>query len=992
MSDGQTPTAASLDGPLLAQLGELDVPAAVALLEQKQLTILDIGLQLADAALARAESDPRLAAHWLSIAEQMNLLLGNAARLSAQIEYGQARLAVQNGNAREAELLLRSAQARWLGLGDQAALTRSYLGLTQILTVQGRYADAERMIRQAIVALDAEADNAPTLLKALRARVNLATLLSYQERHRHALEECIYIRQRTPLFTQQVQSDPQLTLAVDELIAQTELTCATALTHLDQPTQAEAALQTALSIYERLAETAWASSVRVTLGGLHLRTGRYAAALAEFDRAATGLLGDTTIPAALASPAVNQDNLLLLELERALAFLALNLLSEATAALEHCETLYRRADQPYELGQTLLALGSVHLRLQNYDRAQLLLQEAEAIFIALQNSYWRNRTNIALAYLFYQQNQIGQAGQRLADLPTGQRSALAETGAALDWDTPALVEGWLLQVRLWLVRGDLEQARQAAAVVGDLLRGGDLGDAASTPWPHFQVHYQHALGRIAWRAGNLDQAQAHLEGALQAVETQRISLPLEEARTAFLNDKIEIYNDLLLVQLETPEINQNQLADAFATIERARSRALLERLLTSVDPAADTAVDVQLLARREEVRQQLHWLYNQLLSESGSRRTDGTLNRDIQALEAVLQQLEWRTSPLLMQAQPVALAMLQAVLASDQQALLYYMAEDEVLAFVIRRDQALVKRRICSVRELQRLQAEFDFQMGRAELGSAYVARHMVRLHTALHAVLLQLHNTLIAPLANELTLPRLLVIPYGSLHLLPFHALWDGYRYLLERFECTYAPSAGIAVHCRQLAARGGVFHSFAGLAVSDPAIPQARAEVEAAAGYFQQAHLYLDEVADQEGLRQAVQAADVVHLATHGLFRPDNPFFSALKLADGWIDVRTIYRLPLAARLVVLSACQSGAGRVQGADEVIGLARGFLGAGAHTLLVSLWNVHDASAVTFMADFYAGLTANAVLHPAAALKAAQLAALRSGQHPYYWAPFLMIG
>jgi CHAT domain-containing protein len=989
MSDSQTPTSAAFDGSLLAQLGTLDVAAALRLLEQQKLTTLITGLQLADAALARAEAEPRLATHWLLIAEQMNVLLGNAPHLSAQIEYSQARLAVQNGNVKVAEALLRSAQSRWQLLGDQAALTRSYLGLTQILTVQGRYVEAEQMIRQAIATLEAQPDAENAELRALRARVNLATLLSYQERHRQALDECSYIQQRLAALRTQMHEQQQA-LTLDELTAQVELTRATALAHLDEPTQAEAALQSALAIYQRLTEKAWASSVRVTLGGLYLRTGRYAAALGEFDRAAVDLFGDTAPADAAANVAVNQDNLLLLELERALAYLALNLLSEATTALERCEALYRRANQPYELGQALLALGTVYLRLQNYALAQRTLQEAEAIFTALQNSYWKNRTNLALATLFYQQNDVTQATQRLTGLPTAKQTQPAPAEAALDWDTSALIEGWLLQIRLQLTHGDIELARQTAALVSAALTAD--GDGSASAWPHFQVYLQHALGRIEWRAGNYAQAQVHLDRAISGVEAQRISLPLEETRTAFLNDKIEIYNDLLLVQLETPAVDQTTLATAFATIERARSRALLERLLTSVDPAADLTVDPQLVARREEVRQQLHWLYNQLLSESGSRRADATLNRAIQGLEAALQQLEWRTSPLLMQAQPVELAMLQAVLAADQQALLYYIAGDEVLAFIVRREYALVKRRLCSVRELQRLQAEFDFQMGRAELGSAYVARHRVRLQRALEGILLRLHHVLIAPLADELTLRQLLLIPYGSLHLLPFHALWDGSSYLLERYECTYAPSAGVAVHCRRLAAASGPFRSFAGLAVTDAAIPQARAEVEMAARYFPEASLYLDEVADQAGLTQALQTADVVHLATHGLFRPDNPFFSALKLADGWIDVRTIYRLPLVARLVVLSACQSGAGRVQGADEVIGLARGFLGAGAHTLLVSLWNVHDASAVRFMADFYQRLTTAASPRPAAALKAAQLAALRTGQHPYYWAPFLLIG
>ena len=133
------------------------------------------------------------------------------------------------------------------------------------------------------------------------------------------------------------------------------------------------------------------------------------------------------------------------------------------------------------------------------------------------------------------------------------------------------------------------------------------------------------------------------------------------------------------------------------------------------------------------------------------------------------------------------------------------------------------------------------------------------------------------------------------------------------------------------------------------------------------------------------------MLHFATHGLFRPDNPFFSALKLADGWVDVREIYRLPLRARLVVLSACESGAVQVQGADETIGLVRGFLAAGAQSLVVSLWNVHDASAAQIMADFYRELMRQR-LTPAAALRAAQRRAIRQDRHPYFWAPYTAIG
>jgi CHAT domain-containing protein len=257
-----------------------------------------------------------------------------------------------------------------------------------------------------------------------------------------------------------------------------------------------------------------------------------------------------------------------------------------------------------------------------------------------------------------------------------------------------------------------------------------------------------------------------------------------------------------------------------------------------------------------------------------------------------------------------------------------------------------------------------------------------------------------VAPLRPLLTAERLLIVSAGALHSVPLHALWDGERHLLEAYEIAVAPSASIAVIAgeardRQAGAQRPAHDlTWAGLALADEAIPAARSEVELASRFFDgRARLYLDKDASLAGLHAAAQA-DILHVATHGLFRSDNPFFSVLKLADGWIDVRQLYRLPLAARLVVLSACESGAGQLRAGDEVIGLARGFLAAGAPSLVASIWHVHDASAARLMERFYAALTAEGPepVRPAAALRTAQRAAIAEGQHPYFWAPFYIVG
>jgi CHAT domain-containing protein len=469
------------------------------------------------------------------------------------------------------------------------------------------------------------------------------------------------------------------------------------------------------------------------------------------------------------------------------------------------------------------------------------------------------------------------------------------------------------------------------------------------------------------------------------------------------------------------------MATAFATVERARSRALLERLLaatsgdTSDEAAALTSTNPDNSTQLEELRQRLHWLYNQLLGESGSRNLNTRLSEQLLMEEAALQRLEWRRSTLLQQAEPVDLQMFQAALADDQQAIVYtILGQDypgqngnkgqlngflhgikhpgqrdqtdvEVMAFLVKRDSITAYRRLTTTAVLQQALDELRFQLGRAELGKEYLTRHHDRLRLRLHEILAQLYQLLLVPLRPDLTAKRLLIVPAGPLHRLPFHALWDGTDYLLANYECSYAPSASVVVMRRARSTDRHSIQSWAGLAVDDAAIPAARAEVMGAAGYFADAHLYLDEAAGRQGLERAAQA-NVLHLATHGLFRPDNPFFSALKLADGWIDVREIYRLPLQARLVILSACESGAGQIRGGDEVVGLARGFLGAGANEILASLWNVHDESAVTLMDNFYRHLMHDIQERPAAALRAAQLEGVAQQQHPYYWAPFFVIG
>ena len=116
----------------------------------------------------------------------------------------------------------------------------------------------------------------------------------------------------------------------------------------------------------------------------------------------------------------------------------------------------------------------------------------------------------------------------------------------------------------------------------------------------------------------------------------------------------------------------------------------------------------------------------------------------------------------------------------------------------------------------------------------------------------------------------------------------------------------------------------------------------------------------------------------------------FSSLRLGDARLTLFDLYSLDLSAELVTLSGCGTGLNYVVGGEEIIGLVRGFLYSGAHSVLVSLWDIQDKSTAEFMTAFY--LRYRRTKNKAAALQGAMQDLRRDYPHPYYWAPFCLVG
>ncbi len=268
-----------------------------------------------------------------------------------------------------------------------------------------------------------------------------------------------------------------------------------------------------------------------------------------------------------------------------------------------------------------------------------------------------------------------------------------------------------------------------------------------------------------------------------------------------------------------------------------------------------------------------------------------------------------------------------------------------------------------------------------------------------------------------------LIVVPDGKLHLLPFSALADTEQYVLASHLVSVVPSGTVLDMLRHRADRTAREDlPYLGVAawiskpppttliaairrtVSGPerqelvALPESRNEVETIAADLPKPGTILlgDQATETDFKRLPLNQYNVIHLALHGYADSEFPDRSALVFApenppvdDGLLQVREIRRLPLNARLVTLSACNTGVGPV-GEEGVANIVNAFIEAGAQSVVSTLWEVEDRATAQLMIDFYQHLGHNE--GKAESLRRAQLDMLHSGAPPYYWAGFELVG
>jgi CHAT domain-containing protein len=657
------------------------------------------------------------------------------------------------------------------------------------------------------------------------------------------------------------------------------------------------------------------------------------------------------------------------------AYLELNLIPEAITMYARVVPQFEQFDMPFEHAWGLTHYGRALLRAGRTEDARTALRHAHSLFVAQDNP-------ICAAIATYGLAQVEFARENFDQVIALAQQAEPELNAG-NWHS------WLGMVR-WLRAesarrlGDIEGSR---AVLEMTLAGAGL-------LPQVGMRCLTSLGLIAKAEGRFDFARQHFQAAIDLVWEQRARLPAEDFQIAFVADKLKAFEELALLYLAA---NPPQVVEAISLVELWRARSLLETMQRGSravhhDPTGD---DVQ--AQIDQLQDELNWVHGQLYLALSAHDMDSGRVQRLQILrqerEAAVLSLSRRQFHARDTSDDAAFgefnhADLQRAIGPDTAVVAYVAVGEALFALVITTEHFKARRLPASMSQVETAVNQFRFQIETIRHGVDRLRAHLPQLVRRTQHHLRELHEALFAPLLPDLGTRRLIVVPDQVLHYVPFHALWDGRRYVIEEREVSVTPSASVLLEClsrtRRVPRHGVLF------GVSDARAPYVREEVIALSPLFTSTRLLVDDKATAQALQAFAAEADVLHLACHAEFRPDAPLFSALHLTGGRLTVRDAYDLQLAGALVTLSACETGVSAIAPGNEIIGLVRGFFAAGAPTVVVSLWAVDDASTSSLMQAFYARVIAGE--RPSAALRAAQCQALREQAHPFFWAPFAVHG
>ncbi|HXJ06242.1 MAG TPA: CHAT domain-containing protein [Candidatus Acidoferrum sp.] len=662
-------------------------------------------------------------------------------------------------------------------------------------------------------------------------------------------------------------------------------------------------------------------------------------------------------------------------------YLELNLSEEAREMAREGCVRFEKLGMGYEAAKSLANEATAYGQQGKTVQALERFTKARAMFAAEKNLVWPWLLDLYQGLLLFHEGRHFEARRLCAGAATFFDQSALHGKAAL---------AHLLLARIALQVGELPVAQSETDLATSKISG------LQTPVLAYQIHFLR--GQLAQERGQRPAALSAFQEARRSLEALRNRLHAEELKISFLKNRLQVYESLVDLHLGA-DGGESSAREAFSCIEAAKSRSMTEMIFQGGQslPLGD-AGQSELVRKIRDLREELNWYYHRIELEQ-LRPEETTANRLEQLQEKALSHenellrtlrelpAHERENATLEAPADFSLDALQSVLPPDTALIEYYSTGDRLVAAVVTRNSIHIAPITVFSRVLHLLQL-LRFQLSKFRMGAAYTQRFEQPLLHATQSHLEALYAELIAPLGPHLHAKHLIFVPHGQLHFLPFHALKKGDSYLCDAHTISYAPSATVFALC-QKKPQSNMPASLV-MGIPDDRAPHILAEVQSVAQILPQTDLFLGAHATADVLKKKGSQSGLLHIATHGTYRQDNPMFSGIRLGEGYLNLYDLYQMRLAARHVTLSGCATGMNFVAAGDELLGLQRGLFCAGAASLLLSLWDVHDRSTAELMQSFYSGYVKTGNM--AHSLQSAMKQLRQQNPHPYFWAPFILVG
>ena len=654
-------------------------------------------------------------------------------------------------------------------------------------------------------------------------------------------------------------------------------------------------------------------------------------------------------------------------------------------------------DHP-QVAKTLNDLALVYLSLREYSHAETTYKKVltinEKIFGGTHPKVAANLHNLAGLY-----QEVGATDK---SIPTYFKS-LAIKEKVLGTSHPEYARTLNNLGALYQGIGDYKKAESY------YLRALDIREKAlGLEHPHIATSLNN-LGTLYESMGLFEQAEMYYKKAVEIVERCRIRLENEELKMSFIQFYLPIYRNIISFFIEQHKRDQSKgfHRQALFYLERAKSRTFLD-ILGNKEVSLKNGEDQAILKKEKELQLKIKVLSQKKTFNPANQNIAQQLEKAQEDYRRLLNEIKFNNPELsyLISVNPSPVEKIQSLLDANTTLLEFYTTKNKLYSWLLTKTN-------CQVHEIAIKEGDIEKKVAELlNLVSSFQGRkpepviHPLPKETnpeAFSQIALDIYKLLIFPVEPDIKTNKLIIIPHGILHKIPFASLNNGQNTLIDQYALSILPAASILEYIIKkrkprkeslLALANPIADYFPGFYE----LPCSEIEATKISRYFKQKEIYKRKSATEGMLKKKASTYGVIHLACHGEFNARQPMESGLLLAkddknDGFLHAHEIFGMDLKnANLVILSACETALSKILGGDDLVGLSRGFIYAGTPSLLATLWKVDDVSTAKLMEFFYKNWKKG--MSKPEALRQAQIAlkAMPLYSHPFYWAPFVMIG